>query len=96
MPRHLTGITVIPQLPAKRRVPVPVPLTNSEEYRLAEQDVIAWLRELRVPCEYHELPGGHTWAYWDANVSSSLAFHLRHLGPAKAARARKSERSVGH
>src|SRR5207249_4538406 len=25
---------------------------------------IAWLRELRVPCEYHELPGGHTWAYW--------------------------------
>ncbi|MEA2249268.1 MAG: SWI/SNF-related matrix-associated actin-dependent regulator of chromatin subfamily A-like protein 1, partial [Solirubrobacteraceae bacterium] len=36
---------VLPQLPAKRRVVVPVALDNQSEYRLAEQDVIAWLRE---------------------------------------------------
>ncbi|MGH2859647.1 MAG: DEAD/DEAH box helicase [Solirubrobacteraceae bacterium] len=35
---------VLPQLPAKRRVVVPVALSNEAEYRLAERDVIAWLR----------------------------------------------------
>ena len=36
---------VLPQLPAKRQVVVPVELDNRREYRLAEEDVIAWLRE---------------------------------------------------
>ncbi len=36
---------VLPQLPAKRQVVVPMALTNDAEYRLAEEDVIAWLRE---------------------------------------------------
>jgi SWI/SNF-related matrix-associated actin-dependent regulator 1 of chromatin subfamily A len=35
---------VLPQLPAKRQVVVPVSLNNEEEYRLAEDDVIEWLR----------------------------------------------------
>jgi SWI/SNF-related matrix-associated actin-dependent regulator of chromatin subfamily A-like protein 1 len=35
---------VLPQLPAKRQVVVPVALTNTTEYRLAEKDVIEWLR----------------------------------------------------
>jgi SNF2 family DNA or RNA helicase len=35
---------VLPQLPAKRQVVVPVALSNAKEYRLAEEDVIAWLR----------------------------------------------------
>ncbi len=35
---------VLPQLPAKRQVVVPIALTNEPEYRLAENDVIAWLR----------------------------------------------------
>jgi SWI/SNF-related matrix-associated actin-dependent regulator 1 of chromatin subfamily A len=35
---------VLPQLPAKRQVVVPVALTNESEYRLAERDVIEWLR----------------------------------------------------
>jgi SNF2 family DNA or RNA helicase len=35
---------VLPQLPAKRQVVVPVALTNTDEYRLAERDVIEWLR----------------------------------------------------
>jgi SNF2 family DNA or RNA helicase len=35
---------VLPQLPAKRQVVVPVALTNEAEYRLAQRDVIEWLR----------------------------------------------------
>jgi SNF2 family DNA or RNA helicase len=44
---------VLPQLPAKRQVVVPVALTNGSEYRLAEDDVIAWLRSqpLEIPSE---------------------------------------------
>jgi SWI/SNF-related matrix-associated actin-dependent regulator 1 of chromatin subfamily A len=36
---------VLPQLPAKRQVVVPVALENEREYRQAERDVVAWLRE---------------------------------------------------
>jgi SWI/SNF-related matrix-associated actin-dependent regulator of chromatin subfamily A-like protein 1 len=44
---------VLPQLPAKRHVVVPVALTNEAEYRLAEEDVIAWLRS--QPLDLSEL-----------------------------------------
>ncbi|MEA2310471.1 MAG: SWI/SNF-related matrix-associated actin-dependent regulator of chromatin subfamily A-like protein 1, partial [Solirubrobacteraceae bacterium] len=36
---------VLPQLPAKRQVVVPVALDNARDYKLAQEDVIAWLRE---------------------------------------------------
>jgi SWI/SNF-related matrix-associated actin-dependent regulator 1 of chromatin subfamily A len=36
---------VLPQLPAKRQVVLPVALDNQREYKLAQDDVIAWLRE---------------------------------------------------
>lgn len=36
---------VLPQLPDKRQVVVPMTLDNEREYRLAEHDIIAWLRE---------------------------------------------------
>ena len=39
-----TKADVLPQLPAKRFASVPVELDNVTEYRLAEADVIAWLR----------------------------------------------------
>jgi len=44
---------VLPQLPAKEQVVVPVALSNEAEYRRAEEDVIAWLRE--QPLDLHEL-----------------------------------------
>ena len=44
---------VLPQLPDKRQVVVPVALGNEREYRLAEDDVIAWLRE--QPLDLSEL-----------------------------------------
>ncbi len=52
---------VLPQLPAKRHVVVPVALDNEREYRLAEEDVIAWLRE--QPLELSEL---------DAKIAATL------------------------
>ena len=44
---------VLPQLPEKRQVIVPVALENEKEYRLAERDVVAWLQE--QPIELGEL-----------------------------------------
>ncbi len=44
---------VLPQLPPKRQVVVPVGLTNEPEYRLAERDVIAWLKS--QPLDLSEL-----------------------------------------
>jgi hypothetical protein len=44
---------VLPQLPPKRQVVVPVGLTNQAEYRLAERDVIAWLKS--QPLDLSEL-----------------------------------------
>jgi SWI/SNF-related matrix-associated actin-dependent regulator of chromatin subfamily A-like protein 1 len=44
---------VLPQLPPKRQVVVPVALDNEREYRLAEADVVAWLRE--QPLDLSEL-----------------------------------------
>jgi superfamily II DNA or RNA helicase len=44
---------VLPQLPAKRQTVVPVALDNEREYRLAEKNVIEWLRE--QPMDLKEL-----------------------------------------
>ena len=52
---------VLPQLPAKTRAVVPVALDNEAEYRLAERDVIAWLRS--QPLDLREL---------DAKVAAAL------------------------
>jgi SWI/SNF-related matrix-associated actin-dependent regulator of chromatin subfamily A-like protein 1 len=52
---------VLPQLPPKTRAVVPVELDNETEYRLAETDVIAWLRS--QPLDLSEL---------DAKVAAAL------------------------
>ncbi len=61
---------VLPQLPEKERVLVPVELTNRDEYRRAEEDVIAWLRE--QPLDLREL---------EAKIAATLrAERLAQLG----------------
>ncbi len=52
---------VLPQLPAKTRAVVPVELDNEGEYRLAERDLVAWLRS--QPLDLREL---------DAKVAAAL------------------------
>ena len=52
---------VLPQLPPKTRAVVPVELDNEAEYRLAEQDIVAWLRS--QPLDLREL---------DAKVAAAL------------------------
>jgi SWI/SNF-related matrix-associated actin-dependent regulator of chromatin subfamily A-like protein 1 len=52
---------VLPQLPPKTRTVVPVELDNEAEYRLAETDVIAWLRSR--PLDLSEL---------DAKIAAAL------------------------
>ncbi len=52
---------VLPQLPAKRQVVVPVSLNNETEYRLAEDDVIEWLKT--QPIELDQL---------DAKIAATL------------------------
>lgn len=61
---------VLPQLPAKRQVIVPVALDNEREYRLAEEDVIEWLRS--QPLDLDEL---------DAKIAATLrAERLAQIG----------------
>ena len=75
--RHLKR-NVLPQLPAKRQVVVPVALDNDHEYRLAERDVIAWLRE--QPLDLSEL---------DAKIAAALrAQRLAQLNTLKRLAAR--------
>jgi SWI/SNF-related matrix-associated actin-dependent regulator of chromatin subfamily A-like protein 1 len=61
---------VLPQLPPKRQVVVPIALDNEREYRLAEEDVIEWLRS--QPLDLAEL---------DAKIARALrAERLAQLG----------------
>lgn len=69
---------VLPQLPEKERVLVPVELSNREEYRRAEEDVIAWLKE--QPLDLREL---------EAKVAAALrAERLAQLGALRQLAAR--------
>jgi len=69
---------VLPQLPAKRQVVVPVALDNEEEYRLAERDVVEWLRT--QPLDLREL---------DAKIAAALrAERLAQLNTLKRLAAR--------
>ena len=77
---------VLPQLPAKTRAIVPVELDNEAEYRLAERDLVAWLRS--QPLDLREL---------DAKVAAALrAERLVRVNALKLlGRARQAARGAG-
>lgn len=39
----------------------------------------AGLEKLKIPHEYQEFPGAHTWDYWDEHVREAIAFHAKNL-----------------
>jgi len=42
-------------------------------------DFASLLRSRKIPHEYRELPGGHTWNYWDAEVQEILRLAAKRL-----------------
>jgi putative tributyrin esterase len=44
------------------------------------REFISLLVELKIPHEYRQLPGGHSWAYWDSQVQEVLRIASKRLG----------------
>lgn len=55
----------------------------------------ALLLERRIPHEYRQLPGGHSWPYWDSQVRVVLNLAARTLAPAKDDRTRSDGERTG-
>ena len=63
-----------------RRLPKLLIDCGTEDYLLDDNRAFhAALEKDRIPHEYREFPGGHTWDYWDEHVREALAFHAEHL-----------------
>jgi S-formylglutathione hydrolase FrmB len=54
---------------------------GTEDALLAENRALHWeLQRLRVPHEYGEWPGAHSWRYWHDRSPAGLAWMLAHIG----------------
>jgi len=50
---------------------------GTEDFLLPEnRDLHTFLVKERVPHEYAEFPGAHSWDYWDVHIQEALRFHL--------------------
>ena len=47
------------------------------------RELAAMLLEKKIPHEYRELPGDHSWGYWDRQVQEVLKIAVRNLGAQK-------------
>jgi S-formylglutathione hydrolase FrmB len=47
------------------------------------RELAALLLEKKIPHEYRELPGDHSWGYWDRQVQEVLKIAVRNLGAQK-------------
>jgi putative tributyrin esterase len=47
------------------------------------RDFVSLLLEKKVPHEFRQLPGGHNWTYWDAQVEEFLELTSEHIGAAR-------------
>ena len=50
------------------------------------RELAALLVEKKIPHEYRELPGDHSWGYWDRQVQEVLKIAIRNLGVQKVSR----------
>lgn len=51
---------------------------GTEDFLISNNlDFVSLLREKKIPHEYRQLPGGHTWAFWDDQVREFLAIAER-------------------
>ena len=48
------------------------------------RDFLSLLNEKKIPHEFRELPGGHTWAYWEAQIQDFLRLTDRFFNQTKA------------
>lgn len=54
---------------------------GTEDFLLEDNRAFhAHLEALKIPHEYEEHPGAHTWEYWDEHIRPALEFHRRNLG----------------
>jgi S-formylglutathione hydrolase FrmB len=59
---------------------------GTEDFLIGDnRDFSALLLERKIPHEYRQLPGGHTWPYWDAQVREILRLASQKLAPPAAA-----------
>ena len=61
---------------------------GTEDFLIAgNREFAALLLEKKVPHEFRQLPGGHSWPYWDAQVQEVLRLAARRLAaPADGAK----------
>jgi S-formylglutathione hydrolase FrmB len=54
---------------------------GTEDHLFAEnREFISLLVELKIPHEYRQLPGGHSWTYWDSQVQEVLRIASKRFG----------------
>lgn len=59
---------------------------GTEDFLIAQnRDFSALLIEKKIPHEYRQLPGAHTWPYWDMQVREILRMASHRLAPPQAA-----------
>lgn len=57
---------------------------SSDFFLDTNRALAARLSTLKIPYEYHETPGGHSWGYWDSSLSPLLKAVMRALESASA------------
>ena len=56
---------------------------GAEDHLFADnREFISLLLELKIPHEFRELPGSHSWAYWDSQVQEILRIAAKKFKPA--------------
>jgi S-formylglutathione hydrolase FrmB len=75
---------IVREMPAARVASLPYFYLDcgTEDALLASnRDFAALLVEHKIPHEYRQLPGGHSWPYWDRQVREVLRLAAQRLAP---------------